>query len=197
MREFIVKAHAAPTQPELFLKSVNTGARVEFLAQCVLAGLFTSQGHREDCRLHLVLESSKDMPRVLTLDGSRLGSLPGLDEGSILLALADALKAGAKLVKGASTVSEAGIEVRALSFEAMVKASAERPMFLLDPRGADVRATEMAPNAVVFLTDHVPMNRNTLKFVKRLGAAPLSLGPRMLHASACLTLLHGEWDRLG
>jgi len=195
MPDFVLKAHAAPVDPGLFASSVNQGGRVEFLAQCVLNALFLSKGHREDVKLHLVLESSKDYSRTLTLDGAGLGTIAGLDETSILNSLRQALSEGARLAKGEGLEAQNGIRVACISFEALLKQFSGRPFLLLDLKGTDIRDTSLPEDAVYILTDHVPMNRNTTKHLVRLGAEKVSLGPFMLHASQCITVIHNEIDR--
>ena len=40
------------------------------------------------------------------------------------------------------------------------------------------------------------VRKKTDKFLLRLGAEPISVGPKMLFASQCITLVHNELDRL-
>ena len=197
MREFIVRARKAPVDAGRFLASVGSGAHVEYFAQMIVNALFISKGHREDTTLTLVLEDSADYSRALTMQGSTLGDLSGMDEGSMLATCARALQAGSSLEKEASLVCENGIVVQAISFEHMVKEKAlTRPVYLLDRKGLDIRGDGEFLDPVFLLTDHIPMPRKTFRSLARQGVQKLSLGPTMLHASQCMTVIHNELDRL-
>lgn len=196
MAEFILRAHSAPTDPERFLSQVGAGAHVEYLAQIVIAALFVSKGHRPDVSLTMVMEDSKDFSRSLTLSGDSLGNLDGLTEGAILGALAQSLSAARGLGKEQETTLGNGIHVSATSFERLVKPRfAERGVFLLDRKGEDIRRLPVDADSVFLLTDHVPMPRNLGKSLVRQGATPVSLGPVMLQASQCVSVVLNELDR--
>ena len=49
-------------------------------------------------------------------------------------------------------------------------------------------------NPCFLLTDHLPMPRKSFNSLERLGAKKISLGPRMLFASQCVTLIQHELD---
>ena len=54
----------------------------------------------------------------------------------------------------------------------------------------------LATLQVVF-TDHLTMPKKTDRFLSRLGAKPISVGPKMLLATQCIVLVHNELDRQG
>ena len=194
-RQFIVKARGTPTDADGFRAGVGTGPRVEFLVQILADALFVAQGHREDTSLHLVLERGGSYSRIVTFDGARLGTLPGLHEAALVEAIAGPLAAAAELGKDAQLETGEGVLVRATSFEHFVRELAEsHPLFLLDPKGAGVNVLRTVSDPVFVLTDHTPLPRNTARWLRRIGAEPLSLGSNMLFASQCVTLLHGVLD---
>ena len=196
MPEFIVRARAASTDPAAFLASVGTGAHVEYLAHMMTNALMVSKGHREDTTLHLVLEDSEDFSRCISLQGDRFGDLGGTTEAALLNVIKIALQYGQGLAKEASVLTPAGVKVTAISFEHLVKGRvAEGPVYMLDPKGEDIREAQVPVNAVFLLTDHVPMPKKTFKSMQRQGVTKLSLGPLMLHASQCITLIQNELDR--
>lgn len=195
-REFVIRARRAPVDPHHFLADVGAEPHVEYLAQMIVSGLFVAQGHREDTRLTLVLEHSPDFSRSLVLDGACLGNLDGLDETAVLETLADALAAARGLGKDESVMAESGIEIRAMSFEHLVKEKAgEGSLYVLDRKGTDIRDVNFGERPVFLMTDHIPMPKKTFKSLARLGAEKVSVGPVMLHTAQCLVLLHNELDR--
>ena len=192
----MLKARKAPTDGASFLATVGQDAHVEILAHGLMNALFVAKSHRADVIVHLVLESSKDFSRTITFTAAEVGDLGGFGEQALLNSIARALDAARGLQKAAAVAVEAGVMVRALSFEHLVKELAESyPVYLLDRKGADIRTVEFASDACFLLTDHIPMPRKTLNSLKRLGATKISLGPRMLFASQCIVLIHNELDR--
>jgi len=160
--EFIVRAHAAPSEPSRFKAAIGTGSGVEYLAAILSSALFISQGHRRDSRITLVLENSRDFSRCLTFDGDTLGSLPGQHERDLLEVIARALNVGVDLGKEESCIDEHGIRVSATSFEHLVKdRSAVSALYLADPKGEDLRSLAFPLDALFVLTDHVPLPRKT------------------------------------
>jgi len=196
VREFIIRARKAPVDAGKFLDSVGRGAHVEYLAQIILNSLFISRGHREDTVLTLVLEDSPDFSRAITMAGNTLGSLQGMNEDALLQTCASALRAAKGLGKEQSVTCDNGIEVRTISFERLVKEKAAiNSVYMLDRKGTDIRETTIVADPVFLLTDHIPMPRKTFKSLARLGVEKLSLGPVMLHASQCISVIHNELDR--
>jgi len=198
MREFIVRARKVPVDADRFLASVGSVAHVEYLAHIIINALFISKGHREDTSLTLVLEDSADFSRALTMQGNSLGSLSGMNEGALLNTCATALRAGKSLQKEASVICDDGIIVKAISFEHLVKEKAlQQEVYILDRKGDDIRETGVFGSPVFLLTDHIPMPKKTFNSLTRQGVMKLSLGPTMLHASQCISVIHNELDRLG
>ena len=197
MREFIIRARKAPVDADKFLDSVGHGAHVEYLAQIILNALFVSKGHREDTILTLVLEDSSDYSRAITFAGDAIGSLGGLTESALLSTCASALRAGKALGKEEEVLCENGVTVTAISFERLVKQKAEKgAVYMLDRKGGDIREAPLLPHPVFLLTDHIPMPKKTFKSLARQGVMKLSIGPVMLQASQCVSVLHNELDRV-
>lgn len=192
-----MRAHSSPVDPQAFLNARGTGAHVEYLAQILINALFVSQSHRADASLTIVLESSSDYSRALEIRGERLGTLESMAEEGCLELIADALYAGAGLGKEQQVLADNGVLVETVSFERLVKRRLEeKPVYLLDRKGADIRSAGLKADCCFVLTDHVPLPRKAKKSLIRQGATPISLGPVMLHASQCVVLVQNEVDRL-
>ncbi len=197
MREFIIRARKAPVNPVKFLASVGTGAHVEYLAQIIINALFISRSHRDDTVLTLVLEDSPDYSRAITIAGDAIGSLGGLTEGALLDTCASALGDARNLAREEKVVCSNGLSVTAISFERLVKhKSEEANVFILDRKGTDIRESPDLTNPVFLLTDHIPMPKKTFKSLQRQGVMKLSIGPVMLQASQCVSVIHNELDRI-
>jgi tRNA (pseudouridine54-N1)-methyltransferase len=196
--EFVVRARKAPTEASKFLGNAGKEAHVEYLTQILVNALFVSKGHRSDVCLTYVFEGSADFSRVLHFRGESLGQIEDQSEQGLLRLFARCLAAGAGLQKDTSIVTDQGIDVTATSFEKLIKGYQEtRQVFLLEPKGQDIRHAELPDEAVFVLTDHIPMPPKQAKSMVRRGVTALSLGPIMLHASQCVVLIQNEYDRLG
>lgn len=200
MRTFILRVRKGPTTPDFPLDDLP--GHLEIVAHCVANALFTSKQIRPRSVIHIVLEGGVAGPKAVTFDSETLGSLGGWDERSILGALREALRVGQALGMNGSAVTDIGVGVAKRSFEALLKAAvAEGPAFYLNRKGDDIRvaAIEPAPETGVsfIFTDHLSMPKKSAKYLARLGARPISVGPRTLFASQVIVLAHNELDRRG
>lgn len=196
--EFIVRARAAPVQADPFLNAVGRGNGVENLADILRNALFVAQSHRGDTVLSIVLERSQDFSRIVTIDGMTLGTIENLHETALLGVIAQALRAGEKLGKNEVAVDSRGVSVRAASFEQLLKektTDTTTAMYLLDRKGSELRDRDLTGDVVFVMTDHTPMPPKSSRALLKQGLEPLSIGPRMLHASQCITILLNEVDR--
>ncbi len=170
---------------------------MEYLAQIIINALFISKGHRDDTVLTLVLEDSSDYSRAITIAGDAIGSLGGLTESALLGTCAAALDDAKNLAKEQKISCDNGLNVTAISFERLVKQKAEEGhVYILDRKGTDIRESPDLTNPVFLLTDHIPMPKKTFKSLQRQGVIKLSIGPVMLQASQCVSVIHNELDRI-
>lgn len=196
MREFILRARKGPTTPDFSLDDLSRFGRMEIVAHCVANALFFSQQIRPDVLIHVVLDGPGDPPKTVRFDSRTLGSLDGFDERSICTAVRDALGAGRKLSLGDEIEAADGIFVSKKGLERLVQEKATSSnLFSMDRKGEDIRDIDF-PSATTFVfTDHLSMPKKTGKYLLRLGARPISVGPKTLFASQCIVLAHNELDR--
>lgn len=195
MRSFVLRARAAPTTSKALLEGVGNEAHTEILAHTMMNTMFVAQSHREDVVVHLVLESTKDYSRTITIRSNDITNIGGFHESTLIAAVARALDASVGMGKEQLREVEPGITVRTVSFERLVQELAEaHQLYMLDKKGEFVRDTEIGENPCFLLTDHIPMPKKSFNSLKRLGTEKISLGPKMLFASQCVVLIHNELD---
>jgi len=198
MRTFVLRARSAPVSPGLIGSAVGQGAHIEIIAHSVINAFFVSMAFRQDVEVCIVLESSEDFPRTIRLSGAEGLSLAGFHEKAVLDLLEQALTVGVGLSKDEMREVAHGVQIRAQGFEKLMAGFLQdRPVWLLDRKGEDVRSVSLPADPVFVLGDHLPMPKNILASLKRRGARPLSLGRKMLFASQCVILLNHELDRAG
>jgi len=196
MRVFVVRARSAPTDSQNLLDAVGKEAHTEILAHALMNAIFVAQSHRADVIVHLVLENSKDYSRTISFHSNDMRDIGGFHEQALLAKVARALDVSGGMGKEESRIVESGITVRTISFERLVKElSADHQLFVLDRKGTPLRGRAIAGSACFILTDHLPMPKNSLKGLERLGAEKTSLGSKMLFASQCVLLIHNELDQ--
>lgn len=195
MRSFVLRARAAPTTSKALLEGVGNEAHTEILAHTMMNTMFVAQSHREDVVVHLVLESTKDYSRTITIRSNDITNIGGFHESTLIAAVARALDASVGMGKEQLREVEPGITVRTVSFERLVQELAEdHQLYMLDKKGEFVRDTEIGETPCFLLTDHIPMPKKSFNSLKRLGTEKISLGPKMLFASQCVVLIHNELD---
>lgn len=196
MRTFVLRARSAPTDSAALLAGVGQQAHTEILAHTLMNALFVAQSHRLEVIVYLVLESTRDFSRTIRFEGNALHDIGGFDERALLGCIARALDASGGMAKDASRDVQPGITVQTTSFERLVQRLAgDHTLYVLDPKGTPAREEAFGDNPCFLLTDHIPMPRNTLHGLKRLGARKLGLGRTMLFASQCVVLIHYELDQ--
>ncbi|HHK8559825.1 TPA: tRNA (pseudouridine(54)-N(1))-methyltransferase TrmY, partial [Vibrio parahaemolyticus] len=177
------------------LEGVGNEAHTEILAHTMMNTMFVAQSHREDVVVHLVLESTKDYSRTITIRSNDITNIGGFHESTLISAVARALDASVGMGKEQLREVEPGITVRTVSFERLVQELAEdHQLYMLDKKGEFVRDAEIGENPCFLLTDHIPMPKKSFNSLKRLGTEKISLGPKMLFASQCVVLIHNELD---
>lgn len=195
-RAFILRARKAPTSPAFSLDDLARAGHLEIAAHCVANALFISGQIRPAIAVHLVLEGAPAPPRTIRLESDTLCSLGGFDERSICQLVQRALQAGRDLRLGEEVRVDSGVYIAKRSFEQLVREkSAAAPLYYLQPRGEDIRALGFSLPATFVFSDHLSMPKKTDKYLARLGARSLSVGPRRLFASQCIALVHNELDR--
>ncbi|WP_319534713.1 tRNA (pseudouridine(54)-N(1))-methyltransferase TrmY [uncultured Vibrio sp.] len=195
MRSFVLRARAAPTTSKALLEGVGQEAHTEILAHTMMNTMFVAQSHREDVVVYLVLESTKDYSRTITIRSNNITNIGGFHESTLIAAVARALDASVGMGKEQLRDVEPGITVRTVSFERLVQELAEdHQLYMLDKKGDFVRDAEIGANPCFLLTDHIPMPKKSFNSLKRLGTEKISLGPKMLFASQCVVLIHNELD---
>lgn len=196
MRTFVLRARAAPTDSASLLAAIGKEAHTEILAHTLMNAIFVAQSHRPDVVIYLVLESTRDYSRSIRFESNALQDLGGFDERRLLARVARALDASIGMGKDETRAVEPGVSVSTTSFERLVQGLAqEHTLYVMDRKGSPIGEQPIAPRPCFLLTDHIPMPKNTLHGLDRLGARKISLGSKMLFASQCVVLIHHALDQ--
>ena len=196
MRDFILRARKGPSTPDFSPDDLPGAGHLEIVCHCIANALFHALQLRDDVRVHIALDGPAAPPKVVRIESDGLGSLDGFDERALAAVLGQALADGLDLQLGEEIESRPGVFVAKRSFESLVRQQCESgDVYLLQKRGTDVREVAFAERSTFVFSDHLSMPKKADKFLMRLGARALSVGPKMLFASQCITLVHNELDR--
>ena len=196
MRDFILRARKGPSTPDFSSDDLPSAGHLEIVCHCIANALFYSLQLRDDVRVHIALDGPAAPPKVVRIESEGLGSLDGFDERALAAVLSRALADGRGLDLDEEVQSRSGVFVAKRSFESLVRQQSESGhVYLLQKRGTDVREVAFAECSTFVFSDHLSMPKKADRFLLRLGARTLSVGPKMLFASQCITLVHNELDR--
>ncbi len=195
MRTYIIRARKGSTRWEKIRSQIGSSAHLEVIAHSVMNAFFVSNGFRDDIEVYIILDSSEDFPRTIKLSSGV--SMAGFHETAVLDLIEKALKESQGLQKDETKKLALGLEISGFGFERLVgKLIETRPVYLLDPKGDDIRKTQIESDPVFILSDHLALPKNNVKSLKRRGLKTLSLGKKMLFASQCVVLVNDEIDRM-
>ena len=196
MRLFVLRTRKGPTSASRVDKSMGPPDHFEVIAHSIVSALHISRHIRPDVQFHIALEGSPDPPKIVRLDSRAHDYLRGFDENSIASVVKKALAPSAGIGKDTWFEVEKGLHVARMSFEKLVRDLADSwPVYLLSKKGTDIRDTELPETGCYLFTDHISMQKKTHHLLERLGVRKISLGPSVLFASHCITLVQNELDR--
>jgi len=187
MRRFVVVAHLAAVDGNFSLDDLAGAAgRMDVLCRAIGASFFVSHGLRDDVEVTLLLRNQIQ----LRLDGRRLKRL-NPDERST----AGLLRRALSEVEDEERESTPGIFVSRSTLPQLLdhlRLSDAHPI-LLDEAGVPFRAASLPAQPAFILSDHLPFADDDLDVLRDLPS--LSLGPRSLHTSQCITITHFLMDQ--
>lgn len=186
-RAFVIIGHKAALTPDFTLNDLPGAAgRLDILARCVTSALCLSHGMRTDTDVHLVLQDQV----VVRFEGGHVKRL-NPDERSTGALVKHALKA---LEEGRER-STPGVTVARRALNDVLRALGESgfAIHVLDEGGQDIRQAGFGDPAAFVLSDHQDFSSTEEDVLA--GYARLSLGPRVLQADHCVSIVHNELDR--
>ncbi|MFH1270283.1 MAG: tRNA (pseudouridine(54)-N(1))-methyltransferase TrmY [Nanoarchaeota archaeon] len=198
MREFIYYSRTAPTAGKYVNENdLYESGRLDIPIHSVIASFFLSNRIRTDVRVHLLFTGQPDPPKHLELQPATEGKT-GRDKiyinkknvAGILKKMLYKYRQGKKHeVFPGFWVEKKGI------FELVKELVSEgKNLYILDPRGEDIRKAEIKQNPVFILGDHQGLPAKELKKLKKL-MTTISIGKQTYFASQTIAIVNNELDR--
>ena len=195
MREIIYYSRTAPTWGN-FGTDLQKAGRIDIAIHTVIAAFFLSHKIRTDAKLHLVFAGAPDPTKHLELKPVTEGRT-GIDK--IYLGKKDVSRVLKKMLykykKGEKREVFPGFWIEKKGFIDIVGslASQGRNIYILDPKGEQIREAEIKSDPIFVLGDHKGLPKKELKRLKTI-TTPISLGKRTYFASQAISIVNNELD---
>lgn len=193
MSTFVIHGHDVPISGDISLSNLPASGRLDLLSRCVTDALLVSHGMRDDVAVLLVLNDEY----TIRFDGDSLRDLHP-DERSTAARIVDALDQHEEAVGHMPVETSPGVFLKHVGFEHTLTELAEAgTIYQLHPDGKPVTETTPPEDGVFVLSDHGPFTEADEAILEGVDARRLSVGPRALHASQAITVVHNWLDTAG
>lgn len=195
-RRFLLLVHRAPPDGDFTLNDLaGAGGRMDAVAGVVTATFLLSNGMRRDTELTLLFLADPTRVLAVRMDGRKLKYLNPDERSTAALVKNSLVKYWAR--PEAETETSPGIVVALtdLARELRRFTSFPSPVWLVEDGGEWVPAEEGAVS-VVLSDPHEPSPAERTLLAEHFPRR-VSLGPRSLHSSHCIALVHNLLDREG
>jgi tRNA (pseudouridine54-N1)-methyltransferase len=197
MREFIYYSRTAPTSGSYVKDDLAKSGRLDIAIHSVIAAFFISHNIRTDVKLNLVFAGPPDPTKHIEITPIVEGKT-GIDkiyiskknvEGIIKTMLY-------KYKPGIKNEVFPGFTIEKKGFLELVKEMNEegRNIYILDPKGEDIREAEIKDDPVFIIGDHRGLPPKELKRLKGM-CNPVTIGKRTYFASHTIAVVNNEIDR--
>ncbi|MEI6849460.1 MAG: tRNA (pseudouridine(54)-N(1))-methyltransferase TrmY [archaeon] len=197
MREFIYYSRTAPTSGNYITDDLQRSGRIDIAVHSVISTFFLSNKIRSDAKLHLCFAGPPDPQKHLELQPVTEGKT-GIDK--IYLAKKDVSGVLKKMLykyrEGEKNEVFPGFWIEKKGFLEVVKEleKAGRNLYILDPKGEDLRTVNIKENPIFILGDHKGLPAKELKRLKSI-CTPITIGPKVYFASQTIAIVNNEIDR--
>ncbi len=197
MREFIYYSRSAPTSGNYVKEDLQASGRLDIAIHTIIATFFLSHSIRADAKLHLVFAGPPDPVKHIEMKPVVEGKT-GIDKiyiskknvSEVLKKILYKYKEGEKN----EVFPGYWIEKKPLLKLVDDLLAEGRTIYVLDPKGEDLREVEIKPNPVFILGDHLGLPEKELKRLKKV-TIPVTVGKRTYFASQVTAIVNNELDR--
>jgi len=197
MREFIYYSRTAPTAGNYIGEDLQASGRVDIAIHTVIASFFLSHRVRDDVKLHMIFGGMPDPPKHLELKPVFEGQT---GEDKIYLSKKDVSQIIKKMLykyrEGEKREVFPGYWIEKKGFLKLVEElhNEGRNIYLLDPKGEDIRKVKIEKDPIFVLGDHKGLPLKELKRLKK-NCIPVTIGKRTYFASHTIAIVNNEVDR--
>lgn len=197
MREFIYYSRTAPTSGNFSLDNLQKAGRIDIAIHVIIATFFLSHKIRSDAKLNLIFAGPPDPSKHIEMAPVIEGET-GIDK--IYLAKKDVSGILKRILykykQGQRKEVFPGYWIQKKGFLELVNDLSKqgRNLYILDPKGEDIRTVEIKKDPIFILGDHKGLPIKELKRLKKI-CTPVTLGKRVYFASQVVAVVNNELDR--
>jgi len=197
MREFIYYSRTAPTSGSYIKQDLMKSGRLDIAIHSVIASLFLSHKMRDDVKLHLCFAGAPDPSKHLELKPILEGKT-GIDKVYLNKRNVESIikKMLYKYKEGKKNEVFPGYWIEKKGFLEVVKEldKANRNIYILDPKGKDIRKVKIKKNPIFILGDHIGLPNKELRRLRNI-CEPVTIGKKTYFASQTIAIVNNEIDR--
>ena len=196
MKHFLYYSRTAPTKGNAIGDDLMRSGRLDIAIHTVIASFFLSNTLRKDVKLHLVFAGAPDPVKHLELKPETEGRT-GVDK--LYINKSDISKIIKKMLykyrEGEKREVFPGYWIEKKPLLKIVEELAkDNTIYLLDPKGKDIRNIKINKNPVFILGDHKGLPGKELKRLKKISKL-VKVGKKTYFASHTVAIVNNELDR--
>jgi len=198
MREFLYYSQKAPTSGNFGPDLMKSG-RLDIAVEVIIATFLLSKHIRENTKLHLVFAGMPDPQKHLEMNPTKELE-PYEHEKRIDISKKDVSELIRRILnkyeKDKRVEAFPGYYVERKGFFKIVEGLQDegKDLYVLDPKGEDIRKVKIGKNSVFILGDHEGIPKKELKKLKK-SVTPVSIGKIKYFASQTVAIVNNELDR--
>jgi tRNA (pseudouridine54-N1)-methyltransferase len=191
MREFIYFSKRAVTTGNF--KDLMQAGRMDIACHIVIHSFFVSNAKRNNLKLNLFFYGPPNPPMHLEIYDQYEGRESPISKKDVA-GLIKRMLFKQKNDRKIEALPACFIEKKSLLKFVDELSDQNRPLFVLDRKGEDIRTVDIPENPVFIIGDQEGFPKNELKRLKTM-AKPVSLGRMTYFASQTMSILQNELDR--
>ncbi|MDO8509406.1 MAG: tRNA (pseudouridine(54)-N(1))-methyltransferase TrmY [Nanoarchaeota archaeon] len=197
MRELVYYSRTAPTSGNFSIDDLQKAGRIDIAIHVIIATFFLSHKIRPDAKLNLVFAGMPDPTKHIEMSPVLEGET-GIDK--IYLSKKDVSGILKRILykyrQGERKEVFPGYWIQKKGFLEVVGDLYKkgRNLYILDPKGEDIRTVDIKKDPVFILGDHKGLPSKELKRLKKI-CTPVTLGKKVYFASQVVAVVNNEIDR--
>ncbi len=194
VREFVYFSKRAVTTGNF--SDLAAAGRMDIAIHTIIHAFFISRARRENIKVHLFFYGPPDPVKHLELRSAAEDGSPSPLSTKDAARIIKTLLFKYKKDMNKEVLPGCYIEKRSILpfIEEMLEA--ERNIYVLDPRGEDLRTVEIGPDPIFILGDHEGVSFKELRRLRK-SVIPVTVGPQSYFASQVVAVVQNELDRRG
>lgn len=191
MREFVYFSRKAQTKGNF--KDLMQAGRMDIACHMIVHSFFVSNARRNKVGLHLFFYGPPDPPKHLEIwseKGGKESPISKKDAAGLIKRMLFKYKPGKKY----EALPACFVEKQSIIKFVEERVKQERPIYLLDQKGEDIRHVHIDSNPVFVMGDHEGIPSKERKRLKKM-ATLISMGKVTYFASQTMAVLQNELDR--